>query len=215
MQFDIISIFPHIFDSYTHESIIKRATGKRAIIITVHNLRDYTLDKHHKTDDRPYGGGPGMVMRVEPIARALKKIVGKKNKSTKVILTSAKGKIFTQAKAHSFSKLKKLVIICGHYEGIDERVMKLVDEELSIGEYVLTGGELPALVVVDAVTRLLPGVLGHSESHKDESHEQAGVLEYPQYTRPEVYRGQRVPKVLLSGDHAKIAAWRKHNRKRV
>lgn len=215
MEFHLITIFPTIFDSYIHESMIKRALAKKAIKIKVHNLRDYTLDKHHKVDDRPYGGGPGMVMQVEPIARALKKIVGKKSKSTKVILTSAKGKIFTQSKAHTFAKLKRLIVICGHYEGVDERVMKYVDEELSIGEFVLTGGELPALVVVDAVTRLLSGVLGDSESHHDESHEQKGMLEYPHYTRPENFKGMRVPKVLLSGDHAKIVAWRNAHRKKV
>lgn len=215
MEIILLTIFPTIFDSYIHESIIKRAVAKRAIKIKIHNLRDYTLDKHHKVDDRPYGGGPGMVMQVEPIARALKKIVGKKSKSTKVILTSAKGKIFTQVKARAFTKLKKIVLICGHYEGIDERVMKYVDEELSIGEFVLTGGELPALVVLDAVTRLLPGVLGDSESHHDESHAQKGMLEYPHYTRPENYKGARAPKVLLSGDHAKIVAWRNAHRKKL
>ncbi|PIS41789.1 MAG: tRNA (guanosine(37)-N1)-methyltransferase TrmD [Candidatus Kerfeldbacteria bacterium CG08_land_8_20_14_0_20_42_7] len=214
MQIHLITIFPQIFDSYLGESILKRAQKKGAVKIVIHDLRDYTLDKHNKVDDRPYGGGPGMVMQVEPIVRALKKIVPRKTKFTRVLLTSAKGKTFVQADARKFSKVKKLVLICGHYEGVDERVMKYIDGEISIGNYVLTGGELPALVIADAVVRLLPGVLGSNESSTDESHETPGLLEYPQYTRPEVFNGQKVPKELLSGNHKNIADWRKAHKKK-
>jgi len=214
MQIHLITIFPQIFDSYLGESILKRAQQKGAVKIVIHDLRDYTLDKHNKVDDRPYGGGPGMVMQVEPIVRALKKIVPRKTKFTRVLLTSAKGKTFVQADARKFSKVKKLVLICGHYEGVDERVMKYIDGEISIGNYVLTGGELPALVIADAVVRLLPGVLGSNESSTDESHETPGLLEYPQYTRPEVFNGQKVPKELLSGNHKNIADWRKAHKKK-
>lgn len=214
MDIHLLTIFPQIFDSYLDESILKRAQKKGAVKIVIHDLRDFTLDKHKKIDDRPYGGGPGMVMQVEPIVRALKKIVPRKSASTKIFLTSAKGKTFDQSQARKFSQLKKLVLICGHYEGVDERVMKYVDGEISIGNYVLTGGELASLVVVDAVARLLPGVLGHDESNKDESHETPGLLEYPQYTRPEVFNGQKVPHVLLEGNHADIAAWRSQHKKK-
>jgi len=214
MQIHLITIFPQIFDSYLGESILKRAQKKGAVKIVIHDLRDHTLDKHNKVDDRPYGGGPGMVMQVEPIVRALKKIVPRKTKFTRVLLTSAKGKTFVQADARKFSKVKKLVLICGHYEGVDERVMKYIDGEISIGNYVLTGGELPALVIADAVVRLLPGVLGSNESSTDESHETPGLLEYPQYTRPEVFNGQKVPKELLSGNHKNIADWRKAHKKK-
>lgn len=214
MEIHLITIFPKIFDSYVNESILKRAQKKGAVKIVIHDLRDFTLDKHNKVDDRPYGGGPGMVMQVEPIVRALKKIVPRKSKFTKVLLTSAKGKTFTQKQAREFSHLKKLVLICGHYEGVDERVMKYIDGEISIGNYVLTGGELASLVITDAVTRLLPGVLGSNESSIDESHEVPGVLEYPHYTRPEVFNGQKVPKELLSGNHKDIAIWRKAHKKK-
>ncbi|MFA5030432.1 MAG: tRNA (guanosine(37)-N1)-methyltransferase TrmD [Patescibacteria group bacterium] len=213
MRFDIITIFPEIFDSYINESILKRAQKSGAIKIVIHNLRDFTLDKHKKVDDRPYGGGPGMVMQIEPIVRALKKIVPRKSASTKIYLTSAKGKTLTQHQAHTFSKLKKLVLICGHYEGVDERIRHYIDGEISIGNYVLTGGELPALVIADSIARLLPGVLGDEESSKDESHETPGLLEYPQYTRPENFEEHRVPKELLSGNHGRISAWRVRHKK--
>jgi len=214
MEIHLVTIFSEIFDSYINESILKRAQKKRKVKIIVHDLRLFTLDKHKKVDDRPYGGGPGMVMQVEPIVRALKKIAPRKSKFTRVLLTSAKGKPFTQSQAREFSRLKKLVLICGHYEGVDERVMKYIDGEISIGDYVLTGGELPALVIADAVVRLLPGVLGDDESSTDESHETPGVLEYPHYTRPEVFDGYKVPKELLSGNHKEIAAWRKAHKKK-
>lgn len=212
MRFDVITIFPEAFASYLDVSILARAIKKKRLEVHFTNPRDFTKDKHHKVDDRPYGGGPGMLMKVEPLVAALARI--KKKKKSHVVLFSAKGKPFEQADARRYAKLDQLVLLCPRYEGVDERITKYVDEELSIGEYVLTGGELPALVVMDAVGRLLPGVLGKDESSEDESHSAHGVLEYPQYTRPEVFRKQRVPTVLLSGDHKKIAAWRTKNRKR-
>ena len=209
IKFDIITIFPDIFTSYFNESIIKRAQNKKLIKINIHNLRDYTTDKHKTVDDKPYGGGPGMVMMVEPIYKAVKKIKGKSK--AKVILFSAKGKKFNQKMAQKFSKLDRLVMICGHYEGVDERVAKhTADEEVSIGDYVLTGGEIPAMIVTDAVARLIPGVLGKKESLEEIKGS------YPVYTRPEDFlpagrQGNKlkVPKVLLSGNHKKIEEWRK------
>jgi len=173
----------------------------------MHDLRDYTLDKHKKVDDRPFGGGPGMVMQAEPIFNAIKKIKGRRK--AKVLLMTPSGKTFTQKKAKSFSKEKNIIIICGHYEGIDERVrMRLVDECISIGDYVLTGGEIPAMVLIDSITRLIPGVLGKAESLTDESFEY-NLLEYPQYTRPANFNGMNVPSVLLSGNHQHVKEWRK------
>ncbi|MBU3923053.1 tRNA (guanosine(37)-N1)-methyltransferase TrmD [Patescibacteria group bacterium] len=209
MKFNIITIFPEIFDSYFNESIIKRAQDKKKIKINIHNLRDYTKDKHRSVDDKPYGGGPGMVMMVEPIYKAIKKI--KKGKA-KVILFSPKGKTFDQKMANRYSKLDNLIMVCGRYEGVDERVKKFVDEEVSIGDYVLTGGEIPAMIVTDAVTRLIPGVIA-MESLKEESFSLEKELrdakyEYPQYTRPENFNNLKVPKVLLSGNHKKIKQWR-------
>jgi len=215
MDIHIITIFPRIFDSYLSESIIGRAIRNKKIRVITHDLRSFTKDKHRRVDDRPYGGGPGMVLQVEPIVRALEKIVPRRTKSTRVILTSTKGKLFSQQHARKFATYKTLVVICGHYEGVDERVKSFVDEEISIGQYVLTGGELAAAVILDSVTRLLPGVLGDAQSHVDESHEKRGVLEYPQYTRPEIFRKKRVPKVLLSGNHEGIAKWRDSKRKHL
>ncbi|OGY80004.1 MAG: tRNA (guanosine(37)-N1)-methyltransferase TrmD [Candidatus Kerfeldbacteria bacterium RIFCSPHIGHO2_02_FULL_42_14] len=212
-RFDLLTIFPNIFDSYLDESIMKRAQAKKLVRFYVHNIRDFAFDKHKIVDDTPYGGGPGMVMKVEPIACALRAVPRKK--SSRVILLSARGKIFTQKKAQTLSKYHQLILICGHYEGVDERVVKFVDEEISIGHYVLTGGELPALIILDAVTRLIPGVLGKNESTQDESFSEEGFLEYPQYTRPAVWENLKVPKVLLSGDHKKIATWRAAKRKRI
>lgn len=212
MRFDLLTIFPGMFDAYLNESILKRAQKNKKVSFHFHDLRGFTSNKHRSVDDRPYGGGVGMVMKVEPIYKALKAIP-KKGKR-RVLLMSAKGKTFTQADAKRLTKYKNIVIICPRYEGIDERVMDYVDEEISIGNYVLTGGELPAMVIVDAVTRLLPGVLGKDESSLDESHSEPGVLEYPQYTRPEVFRKKRVPPELLSGNHKNIAAWRKKMKKR-
>ena len=211
LQFDIITIFPNVFVPILNESIIKRAKGKGLVKINLHNLRDFSLDKHKKVDDRPFGGGPGMLMRPEPIFRSVAsiKLEAKKNKlRSKVILLSPQGKKLNQALARKLSKENNLVLICGHYEGIDERVREIVDEEISIGDYVLTGGELPAMVLVDSVTRLIPGVLGDKESLSQESFEN-NLLEYPHYTRPAVYKKMKVPEVLTSGNHVKIAEWRK------
>lgn len=210
MKFDIITIFPRIFDAYFSESILKRAQKNKLIEIAVHDLRDYTEDKHKNVDDTPYGGGAGMVMRVEPFFNALKNI--KKTGKSRVILFSAKGKKYTQKDAKRLSKYDNLIMLCGRYEGVDERVAKhLADEEISIGDYVLTGGEIPAMVVVDSASRLLPGVLGNAESAIRESHSIAGQLEHPQYTKPEKFQGWKVPKVLLSGNHKEIETWRRKN----
>ena len=207
MRFDIITIFPKVFDPILNESIIKRAQAKKKVSIRVHDLRDYTTDKHRKVDDRPFGGGPGMVMTPQPLFDAIKKIKGKRR--AKVILMCAGGKKFDQPCAKRLAKLKDITLICGHYEGVDERVrLKLVDESLSIGDYVLTGGEIPAMVVVDCVTRLIPGVLGKEESLYSESFED-NLVEYPHYTRPANFRGIKVPNVLLSGNHKDIEAWRR------
>lgn len=210
MRIDIITIFPKVFGPILGESIIKRAQKKNILQITVHDLRDYSKDKHRKIDDRPFGGGPGMVFKPEPIFAAVKSIKSKnKGQKTRVILLTPQGKTLNQRVAQRFSKFKNLILICGHYEGIDERVRQyLVDEEVSIGDYILTGGELPAMVLVDTIVRLLPGVLGDKNSAKSESFCR-GLLEYPQYTRPADFKGKKVPKILLSGDHQKIATWRK------
>lgn len=212
MRFDILTIFPDVFSPYLGESIMKRAVRKKKVSFYTHDLRAFTTDKHRTVDDRPYGGGVGMVMKVEPIYKALKAVPEKGRH--RVLLMSAKGKTFTQAKAHELTSYKQLIFICPRYEGVDERVLDYVDEEISIGNYVLTGGELPAMVVIDAVTRLLPGVLGKDKSSIDESHSEPGVLEYPQYTRPEVFKSKRVPKVLLSGNHKGIVMWKKNQRQR-
>lgn len=214
MRFDIISLFPEGFDSYFGVSILKRASDKGLIAVVTHQLRDYAHDKHKTVDDTPYGGGAGMVLKVEPIAECLKAVKELQASryepnATRTILFSAKGKIMTQADVKRLATYDRLILLCGRYEGVDERVAEyLVDEELSIGEYVLTGGELPAMIVVDAVARLIPGVLGNEESAVTESHSALGVLEHPQYTKPEVWQGKRVPEVLLSGHHAEIAKWR-------
>jgi tRNA (guanine37-N1)-methyltransferase len=209
MRIDIISIFPKMFSAVLDESIIKRAQAKGKVKIFTHDLRDYTLDKHRKVDDRPFGGGSGMVMQVEPINRALTAIKKKIKGRAKVILLCPQGKRFNQAYAKKLSTDRNLIFICGHYEGIDERVREnLVDEEISIGDYVLTGGELAAMVVIDSLVRLIPGVLGDKNSLNFESFE-GNLLEYPQYSRPAKFKNWEVPEVLVSGDHRKIHAWRK------
>ncbi|MBF0571504.1 MAG: tRNA (guanosine(37)-N1)-methyltransferase TrmD [Candidatus Omnitrophica bacterium] len=207
LRFDIITIFPDMFGPVFNESILKRAQEKKKISLHVHDLRDYTDDKkHRKVDDRPFGGGPGMLMMPQPLFDAVKAIKG--SRKAKVIYTSPAGKPFSQFCAKGLTKDKNLIIICGHYEGIDERVRKLlVDEEISVGDYVLTGGEIPAMLIVDAVTRLIPGVLGKEESLVHESFE-GNLLEGPQYTRPANFRGIKVPDVLLSGNHKTIEMWR-------
>jgi tRNA (guanine37-N1)-methyltransferase len=230
MTFHIITIFPDIFNSYFNESILKRARENKLIKIKIHNLRDWTTDKHKTVDDTPYGGGAGMVMKVEPIYKALQALklqitnykLQIKSKSqiskSKTILLSAKGKTWNQRMAKKYSKLDEIILICGRYEGVDERVKKFVDEEISIGDYVLTGGEIPAIAIVDSVTRLLPGVLGNIESAEYESHAIPGILEYPQYTRPEIFEAggkkYRAPKILLSGNHKKIEWWRRKKMKK-
>ncbi len=215
-RFDILTIFPDAF-SYLSQSILFNAQKKGLVKINIHNIRDYSKGKRKKVDDKPYGGGAGMVLKVEPIQNAVKKIK-LKNKKSRVILLSAKGKIYNQKKAKSFLKYDQIILICGRYEGVDERVAKYIaDEELSIGEYVLSGGELPAMVVVDSVSRLVPGVI-NKESLKEESFSSGNNLEYPQYTKPETLeiegKIRKVPKVLLSGNHKEIKKWReKHSKK--
>jgi tRNA (guanine37-N1)-methyltransferase len=216
-RFDIVTIFPQIFDSYFGESIIKRAVEKGIVEIKVHNLRDYSTNKHHNTDDTPYGGGAGMVMQVEPIfncVKAIKQNTKNKIQKTRTILFSAKGKRYTQADAHRLAQYGQLIFVCGRYEGVDERVAEnVVDEEISIGDFVLTGGEIPAMLVIDSITRLLPGVLGNDQSAIVESHSEEGYLEFPQYSKPEEFQGWEVPKVLLSGNHKEIEKWRKSKSK--
>jgi tRNA (guanine37-N1)-methyltransferase len=219
MIFNIITIFPEILDSYFKEGMVGRAIGDKIIKIQTVNPRKWTGDKHRTVDDSPYGGGAGMVMKAEPLYQAIRSVTkGKKLKSRKVVLLSAKGERWTQEMAREYSKLKEVVFVCGRYEGVDERILNFIDEEVSIGDYVLTGGELGAAVVIDSVTRLLPGVLGNEESAKDESHSTEGVLEYPQYTRPEVLtlgrKKYKVPEVLLSGDHKRIEEWRRGQMKK-
>lgn len=205
MQIDIITLFPGMFAGFLTESIIKRAQEKGVVNIGVIDLRDYTHDRHRTADDRPYGGGAGMVLKVEPLFEAVEAL---KTPESTVILLSPRGEPFGQAKAGYLSRRDHLILICGHYEGVDERVCSaLVDEEISIGDYILTGGELPAMVVADSVIRLIPGVLGDPDSSVDESFSK-GRLEYPHYTRPSEYRGMAVPGVLLSGDHGEVARWR-------
>lgn len=213
-RYDIITIFPDACESYAEASILGRAQKNKLIKITSHQLRAYSKSRHQKVDDSPYGGGPGMVMAVEPFDLAIKKI--RKGKKSRVIVTSASGKRFTQTDAKRLAKYDQLIFLCGRYEGIDGRVEEhLADEALSIGDFVLTGGELPALVMIDAITRMIPGVLGKEASLDQESHTQVGVLEYPQYTKPEVYKKWKVPSVLVSGDHGKIAKWRQEQQKKI
>ncbi len=214
MRFDVITIFPEMFESVLGTSILKRAIQDKKIEVRFFNPRDKATDKHKTVDDTPYGGGPGMVMKVEPLARTIKSI--RKKKRSRVILLSAKGKTFSQQKAKQLStKYDHLIFVCGRYEGVDERIKRYIDEELSVGDYVLTGGELPAMTVIDAVSRLVPRVLGDETSNQDETHSQPGYIEYPHYTRPETYDKRSVPPVLLSGNHQAIEEWRqKHSKKK-
>lgn len=206
MKIDILTLFPGMFRGPCDESIVKRARSAGILELGLHNLRDYTHDRHKTVDDRPFGGGPGMLMKPEPLFEAVENLA--KDDTWVVMLTPA-GRVFNQAVARELAAKPSLLLICGSYEGVDERVREaLVDEELSIGDYVLTNGALPAMVIVDVVVRLLPGVLGDDESSQDESFSH-GMLEYPQYTRPADFRGMKVPEVLLSGHHAEIAKWRK------
>ena len=207
MHIDILTLFPQMFPGVFSSGIFQRAIDQELVSIGIHNIRDYTHDKHHTVDDCPYGGGAGMVLKPQPVFEAVESI--KREPATPIILLSPQGRLFCQQVALELSSYSHLILICGHYEGVDERVSEhLVTDEISIGDYVLTGGELAAMVVIDAVVRLLPGVLGSAESLLDDSHV-AGLLEYPQYTRPAVYREWSVPEVLLSGNHAQIAKWRR------
>lgn len=209
MRFDILTIFPDFFESPLKQSILGKAIEKGLIDVGIHNIRDFALDKHKTTDDSPYGGGDGMVMKVEPIVRAVEAVKGSLKSEVKVILTTPQGRQLNQHIASELAQSSNLIIICGRYEGVDERVKELVvDMEVSIGDYVLSGGEIPALVIVDAVTRLVPGVLGSDMSAGDDSFSE-GLLEYPQYTRPESFRGLTVPDILLSGNHQKVKNWRR------
>lgn len=222
-KFHIVTIFPEVVGPYAEASILGRAQAKGLARIEAHNLREYTVDKHRKVDDSPYGGGAGMVMTVQPFdaaVKALKKKAGKKK--VRVVLTAASGKRFAQADAKRLSEYDEVIFLCGRYEGVDERVATMIaDESMSIGDYVLTGGELPAMVMTDAMVRLIPGVLGNAETLAEESHGDDGLLEYPQYTKPEVYamkQGRKtvqlpVPEVLLTGNHRLIAEWRKQQAK--
>lgn len=209
MIFDILTIFPGMFEGGPlGESILGKARARGLVTVRVHNLRDYTTDRHQMTDDRPFGGGEGMVMKPEPIVRALEAIAPL-GPPAHVVLLTPQGALFDQAAARRYSLLERLVLVCGRYEGVDERVGQyFVDEEVSIGDFILTGGELAAMVVIDAVSRLLPGVLGNEASAEAESFREP-VLEYPQYTRPQEFRGLKVPEALLSGDHSRIARWRR------
>jgi len=230
IQFDIITIFPKIFDSFLKESLIKKAQDKGLIKIRIYNLRDFTNEKHQTVDDRPYGGGFGMVLKIEPIFNSLKSLarfkvqsskLKIKNQKSKIILFTPRGRKFNQKLAYQLSKLDQVIMICGRYEGIDERVAKhIANMELSIGDYDLMGGDLPAMVVIEAVARLVPGVLGKTELLKERITKKRGFVEYPQYTRPEVFSPQKgvywkVPKVLLSGDHKKIGEWRRKYQKNI
>ena len=239
MKFDILTIFPHILDSYVNESIIGRARTRALVEVNFRDIREYTFDKHRTVDDSPYGGGPGMILKIEPIFKCLVDLMGSEeiedrvrkhesrssNQGSRIMLLSPQGELLTQKKAQEFTHHKHLILICGRYEGIHARIKNFIDEEISIGQYVLSGGELPAMIVVEAVTRLLPGVLGSADSLIVESYTTGSnevglhsghVVEYPQYTRPEVLEPisgvtWRVPEVLLSGDHKEILKWRKEH----
>lgn len=208
MLFDVFSLFPTVFESYLQTSILSRAAANQLIQVRLHDIRAWATDKHHITDDAPYGGGGGMVMKPAPIFSAVEDILGSPP-DCPVILLTPQGRVFTQQIAQELSELPHLALLCGHYEGVDERVREhLVTDEISIGDYVLTGGELPALIVIDAVTRLIPGALGDPDGAQDDSHA-SGLLEYPHYTRPAEFRGWKVPDVLLNGNHAEISRWRR------
>lgn len=207
MRFDILTIFPELLESPLQEGIIRRARKEGAIEVSITNIRDFADDKHAMTDDRPYGGGEGMVMKPEPLAAAIRS-TGSKSEEKYVVLLSPQGRKFTQKVAEELASKEHLVLVCGRYEGVDERIREhFIDEEISLGDYILTGGELAAMVMVDSITRILPGVLGCSDSAENDTFSRGG-LKYPQYTRPRIFEGHEVPNILLSGDHARIAEWR-------
>ncbi len=208
MIFEILTLFPEMFDSFLKVSILGKAIERNKIQVGCHNIRDFALDKHHMTDDTPFGGGSGMVMKPEPLIGSIE-AARQRQPEARVILLSPQGRVFKQEVARELARQPGLILVCGRYEGVDERVKSIaVDEEISIGDYILTGGEIGAMVLIDAVARLLPGVLGDEESLREESFNQ-GLLEYPHYTRPREFMKNRVPDILLSGDHGKIAAWRR------
>jgi tRNA (guanine37-N1)-methyltransferase len=217
MQFEVFTLLPEVFPPYLESSILNRARQKRLIDVRVHNIRDYTRDKHHTTDDTPYGGGGGMVMKPEPVFEAIETVLGlaaplsdpAPASNIPIILLTPQGRVFNQRIAEELSSHARIALLCGRYEGVDERIREhLVTDEISIGDYVLTGGELPALMIIDAISRLLPGVLGDPTGAEDDSHSM-GLLEYPHYTKPPEFRGWKVPDVLASGNHAKINKWRR------
>ncbi|HEX2991177.1 MAG TPA: tRNA (guanosine(37)-N1)-methyltransferase TrmD [Anaerolineales bacterium] len=214
MQFEVFTLLPEVFPPYLESSILQRARQRGLIEVRVHNIRDYTHDKHHTTDDTPYGGGGGMVMKPEPVFEAVESVLGRttppaQTPAVPVILLTPQGRVFTQRLAEDLAHQERIALLCGRYEGVDERIREhLVTDEISVGDYVLTGGELPALIVIDAVARLLPGVLGDPTGAQDDSHSM-GLLEYPHYTKPPEYRGWKVPDVLQSGNHARIDQWRR------
>lgn len=223
MQFEVFTLLPEVFPQYLDSSILKRASERGLIRVRVHNIREYTHDKHHVTDDTPYGGGGGMVMKPEPVFEAVESVLSLGNtppphgtpsdqtqgKPVPIILLTPQGRVFTQRVAEELSSHERIALICGRYEGVDERIREhLVTDEISIGDYVLTGGELPAMILIDAVSRLIPGVLGDPTGAEDDSHSM-GLLEYPHYTKPAKFRGWKVPDILQSGNHAKIEQWRR------
>jgi tRNA (guanine37-N1)-methyltransferase len=213
MRIDILTLFPEFFDSPLNQSMLRRAQALGKVSFRVLNLRDYAHDRHKVADDRPFGGGPGMVMKPEPLVAAIRRL-REEDPDLSVIMLTPSGRLFDQGMAVELAEAPSLLLICGHYEGVDERVRRFIDTEISIGDFILTGGEIPALVVVDAVTRLIPGVLGNEAATEEESF-QTGLLEYPHYTRPRDFEGLTVPEVLLSGDHARIARWRREQALRV
>lgn len=205
MRIDVLTLFPEMFPAVMESSILGRAAEKNLLDIRLHNIRDYADNKHKKADDYPFGGGAGLVMMAQPIYDCMEDVLG--GQKAKRILLTPRGRLLTPAIAKSLAKEERLLLLCGHYEGIDERVMDIIDDEISIGDYVLTGGELPAMVLIDCLSRFIPGVLGSSSSTEEESFS-SGILEYPQYTRPADFRGKKVPEILLNGHHARIADWR-------
>jgi tRNA (guanine37-N1)-methyltransferase len=209
MRFDVFTLLPDVMTAYLQSSILGKAQETGLIEIVLHNIRDYAIDRHHTTDDEPYGGGGGMVLKPEPVFAAVEKLLGKSTEGTPIILLTPQGRVFNQVIARELAEHDRLTLICGRYEGVDERVRShLATDEISIGDYVLTGGELPALVVIDGVARLRPGVLGDDDAAAKDSHAR-GLLEHPHYTRPASFRGWKVPDVLVSGDHARVAQWRR------
>jgi len=212
VDFEVFTILPEVFPAYLESSIMLRASEKGAIAVHLHNIRDFAHDRHHTTDDVPYGGGGGMIMKPEPVFEAVETVLsftGSSPPPCPIVLLTPQGRTFTQALARELSTHPRIALICGRYEGVDERIrMNLATDEVSVGDYVLTGGELPALIVIDAVSRLLPGVLGDPNGAESDSHA-SGLLEHPHYTRPPSFRGRKVPEVLLSGDHSRISRWRR------